>query len=311
MHEQVWDLIDKSHYITLISHLNPDGDSLGCALAFYPTLKKMGKNVSLFNATHPVAKKYDFLPNFSKMKSSFPKKCDLLISFDCGGFDRLGISKGDFKIINIDHHKSNTLFGDINILNFSASSATIIVYEILKSKNSTITKDEAICIYTGLVEDTGFFTFGNTNQIAFDIASELISYGVIPSQIAQNLKMRNSLAKTRLTAIFINSFELLKDGQIAIGNVTVEDFRATGALRSDSDHLVDILRNLATVELAIFILEQKNGGLKVSLRSKNRVDVSEIALFFGGGGHQRAAGFESEAKDISSLIEKIIQKVSL
>jgi phosphoesterase RecJ-like protein len=122
--------------------------------------------------------------------------------------------------------------------------------------------------------------------------------------------MRNSLAKTRLTALFINSIELLNDATIAVGTITQEDLKKTGALKSDSEHLVDILRNLATVELAIMILEAKNGTFKISLRSKKHFDVSTIAQSFGGGGHKRASGFESTEPKIETIIKKIIEKAS-
>jgi len=310
LHEEVWKLIEKSHYITLISHINPDGDTLGGMLSFYPSLKKMGKNVSLVNTTIEISNKYDFLPNFKKIKKTLPQKCELLISFDCGSFDRLGIEKGDFKIINIDHHASNTLFGDINIVDVDKASCTLVSYDILEN-HANIGKEEAICIYTGLAEDTGFFTHSNTDKIAFDYTSKLISKGLVPSEISQNLKMRNSLAKTRLTATFINSIELVNDATVGVGTITQEDFKETGALTSDSDHLVDILRNLATVELAIMVRENKNDTFKVSLRSKNYIDVSTIAQSFGGGGHKQASGFETSQEDIQTVIKKIIEKAKL
>ncbi len=310
MYKQVWELIKKSHYITLISHINPDGDTLGGMLSLYPTLKKMGKNVSLFNASKEISTKYDFLPNFKKIKKIFPQRCDLLICFDCGSFDRLGVSKKDFKIINIDHHKSNTLYGDINIVDEKSASTTLTVMDILE-QNGKISKDEAICIYTGLVEDTGFFMFSNTDADVFSKASKLVSLGVEPAKIAQNLKMRNSLAKTRLTSIFINEIQLLKDAKVAIGKVMQKDLKKSGALTSDSVHLVDILRNLATVELAIFIIELEDKSYKISLRSKNTLDVSLIAETFGGGGHKKSSGFEHEQEDIDKIIEQIINEVKL
>jgi phosphoesterase RecJ-like protein len=310
LYKQVWELIEKSHYITLISHVNPDGDTLGGMLSFYPTLKKMGKNVSLFNASKEISTKYDFLPNFKKIKKIFPQKCDLLISFDCGSFDRLGVLKEQFKIINIDHHKSNTLYGDINIVDASCASCTLIVMDMLE-QNGKITKDEATCIYAGLVEDTGFFMFSNTDEEIFIKASKLISLGVNPAEIAQNLKMRNSLAKTRLTAIFINNIELFKDAKIAVGYITQKDLKKSGALKSDTVHLVDILRNLATIELAIFIIQLEDLSYKISLRSKEEIDVSSLAEAFGGGGHKRSSGFEHKLIDTDKLIEQIINKVKL
>ncbi len=288
--------------------MNPDADTLGSALSFYPILKKMGKNVTLFNATKDIANKYDFLPNFQKIKNSFPTQCDLLISFDCGSFDRLGIPKGDFKILNVDHHKSNNYYGDINIIESEAESCTLVAKRLLEYEH-TLTYDEALCIYTGLVEDTGFFTFSNCHESTFLEAAKLVSVGIKPAQIARNLKMRNSLAKTRMTGLFINSIELLQDATVAVGTVTQENLQSSGALKSDCDHLVDILRNLSTTSLAIFLFEEKNGSFKVSLRSKTDLDVSKIALSFGGGGHAKAAGFISEEIEKETLINNILTKV--
>ena len=310
LYQTLWKLIDESHYITLISHVNPDGDTLGSSLAFYPLLKKMGKNVSLVNKTKTISNRYDFLPNFHKIKNDMPQKCDLLISFDCGSFDRLGIEKEAFSIINIDHHKSNTNFGDINIVDTSKASCTLVAYEVLASKEA-VGKDEALCIYTGLVDDTNFFTNQNSDAYSFKMASKLIEKGINPSEVSRNLNMRNSLAKTRLTALFINSIELLNDAKIAVGVVSQEDFKKSGATISDSEALVEILKNLATVELAIMLREREDGTFKVSLRSKNHLDVSSIAISFGGGGHLKASGFESELKNQETIIQNIIQKAQL
>lgn len=310
MYKAFWDLIDHHHYITLVSHVNPDGDTLGSALALYPRLVQMGKKVTLFNATPHIASKYDFLPNFSKIKNSFPAKTELAIGFDCGSLDRLGIEKGDYKLVNIDHHKSNEQFGDLNIVDIAYASTTLVVYDLLKHQGA-LNRPEALCIYTGLVEDTGFFTFRNTASETFQKAAELIDVGIDVTEIAYNLKMRNSLAKTRLTAKFIDSITLLKDAQIAVGLVTQEDFAHTGALRSDSDHLVDIIRNLVTVEVAILLLELPDRSFKVSLRSKRYIDVSLIAQSFGGGGHLRAAGFETDITDKDKIITQIIEKVDI
>ncbi len=308
MHNQVWELIQKSHNITLTSHIEPDSDSLGSALALYPTLKNMKKSVTLFCATKPLAHRYDFLPNFKKIRDIFPKKCDLLISFDCGSFDRVGVTKGDYKIINIDHHKSNTLFGDINLVDESSPSTTLLVQKLIEYKEP-ISQNQAISIYTGLVEDTGFFTHQNTTKKSFDAASELLSYGVDPVEVAKNLKMRNSLANIRLTALFIDSIELIKDGQIGVGYITQDDFKKSGALRSDSDHLIDILRDLATVKVAILIMETDAKNVKISLRSKGEIDVSNIAKYFGGGGHKNASGFESLRVLVEEQINMILKRI--
>ena len=308
MFQEIWQKIENAKYIVLASHKNPDGDALGSSLGFYNVLKNLGKNAYIFNVTKQLPPKFDFLEGFSKIRSDFPLKCDLLISFDCGHFDRLGIDRRDFTLINIDHHKSNTLFGDINLVDTSAASSSAVVFEMLNSLNIKIGKDAANCFYTALVEDTGFFSYESVNKEVFDIASKMVDAGAEPFFVAKNLRERNSLGRMRLTSLFIDSLKLYKNGTIACGRVTQEMFKKTGALRSDAEHLCNLARSLATVELSILYIEESDGRIKVSLRSKNFIDVSKIALKFNGGGHKRSAGFETDEKDLYLLTRKIIRE---
>lgn len=303
-------LIEQSQKITLTSHITPDGDALGSSLAFYLALKKMGKNVKIYNATKTLAKKYDFLPSFSKITNTFPKNCDLVISFDCGSFDRLGIEKGDFKLINIDHHKSNTAYGDINIVNEKHASTSSVVFSVLQSLKIEIDKQMAECIYTALAEDTNFFTTKNVDESVFTLSANLTKLGANPARVATQLTQRDSLAKIRLTALFIDGIDLYHDGTIALAEVSQEMFKKSGALRYDTTELVDILHNIATVEVAIFILTLPDGNYKFSLRSKG-IDVSKIAASLGGGGHHHAAGLSAKKEDKELTIQKIMQKVSI
>jgi len=305
--KEAWQAIEESDNIVLASHKNPDGDAIGSSLGLYSVLKKMGKKVSVFNATEELPLKFDFLPDFKKIKHKFPNKCDLLIAFDCGSFERLGIERGEYKVLNIDHHKSNTGFGDINLVDSSAPSSSAVVFRMLKENGVKVDKDSAVCFYTALVEDTGFFSYESVNKSVFDIASMMVEAGADPFFVAKNIKERNSLAKLRLTALFIDSLRLYKNATIACGYVTQEMFEKTGALRSDAEYLCNLARSLATVELSILYIEEKNGNIKVSLRSKNFIDVSKIAVKFGGGGHKRSAGFETDEKDLYALTKKIIK----
>ncbi len=304
---EIWQKIEKSKNIVLASHKNPDGDALGSSLGFFNVLKKKGINAYLFNVTKQLPPKFDFLKGYDKIKSTFPKKCDLLIAFDCGNFDRLGIERGEYPIINIDHHRNNSMFGDLNLVDESAPSSSAIVFNMLKELNIEIGKDAANCFYAALVEDTGFFSYESVNKKVFDIASSMVEAGAEPFFVAKNLRERNSLGRMRLTALFINSLKLYKNATIACGIVTQEMFKKTGALRSDAEHLCNLARSLATVELSILYIEEEDGKFKVSLRSKNFIDVSKIALRFNGGGHKRSAGFETTEKDLYSLTKKIIK----
>ena len=310
MYQKAWNLISKSHRIVLISHINPDGDALGSSLSLYPILKDMGKKVTVINVTVPLPMRYNFLPNFDKIKSKLPKQFDLLISFDCGSFDRLGIEKQNAPLINIDHHITNTLYGDINLINAALPSAASVVLHLLKENRIKLRKDVATCIYTSLAEDTGFFSYENVNKKTFEIAAELIDAKADPSFIAHQLKERNSLAKLRLEALTIEKLQLIYHAMVGYAILDLDDFHKTGALRSDSDACVNLIRSLATVQLAILLIEEPE-GYKISLRSKESIDVAEIALALDGGGHKRAAGFSIRHKNTKKIIDDILQKVHL
>ncbi len=310
MYKKAWDIISKSKHITLISHINPDADALGSSLALYPLLKEMGKKAIVVNMTKELPIRYDFLPNIDKIKSALPEKIDLLISFDCGSIDRLAIKKPDAFIINIDHHGTNTLYGDINLIDAQAPSASCVVLELLSQNGISLRRDISTCLYTALAEDTGFFCYENVNKNTFEIAARLIEAKADPVFIARKLNERNSLAKLRLISIMIQKLQLVNFGMIGYAILSRDDFQKSGALRSDSDECVDQIRSLATVELAILLIEE-NEGYKVSLRSKERLDVSHIASFFGGGGHKRAAGFTVDHKDEKEIIKEIINKADI
>lgn len=310
MYQKAWNLISKSHRIVLISHINPDGDALGSSLSLYPVLKDMGKKVTVVNKTAPLAMRYDFLPNFDKIKSKLPERFDLLISFDCGSFDRLGIEKLTVPLINIDHHITNTRYGDIDLVDPALPSASSVVLKLLDENGIALRKDVATCIYTALVEDTGFFSYENVDKRAFEIAATLIDAKVDPSNIARQLKERNSLAKLRLEALTIEKLQLVYHAMVGYTILYLDDFQQTGAMRSDSNACVNLILSLATVQLAILLIEEPE-GFKISLRSKKRVNVSEIALAMDGGGHKRAAGFSVRHKDTQKILNDILQKVHL
>ncbi|NPA11768.1 MAG: bifunctional oligoribonuclease/PAP phosphatase NrnA [Epsilonproteobacteria bacterium] len=287
--KKTWEKIKESDNIVLVSHINPDGDALGSSLSMYPVLKKMGKNVKVFNATKELPDYLDFLPNFNKVTHTLPKNIDLMISFDCGSFDRLGIEEKPKFLINIDHHISNTKYGDINIIDPNAASTSQVVFEMLKANSVEVDKESAICIYTALVTDTGSFQYESVNERVFEIASELVKCGVEPNYVAKMLFQRDRLSRLRLLAKAYDTIELCCDGKVAFVEVTKEMMEITGAIKEDTDTIVNSVRAIATVEVAC-MLREDDEGIKISLRSKNYADVSKIATKFGGGGHIRAAG---------------------
>ncbi|OQX74492.1 MAG: hypothetical protein B6D59_02290 [Campylobacteraceae bacterium 4484_4] len=308
MYQEAWDLIKKSRHILLVSHIHPDGDTLGSAVALYEALRGNGIKTTLFNRD-ALPFKYDYLSAYTKFRSKLPEHYDLIISSDSSSFDRLGLKSKDAPLINIDHHRSNTRYGDINLIQPHFSSATLVILEMLEYEEIPINRPIANAIYTGLAEDTGFFSYENVNEHAFICATKLVGCGADPALVGYNLKERNPLSKLRLSARVIDTMQLHRNGTISSAVVTQEMFRQTGADRSESDHLANLLRSLATVNLAILLIEESDGGYKISLRSKGRIDVSKIALSFGGGGHCNAAGFETTERNPEKILQQILQKV--
>lgn len=307
MYKKIWDKIVESNNIVLISHVNPDGDALGSSLSMYNILKNMGKNVTIVNMTD-LASYLDFLPNFDKVKKQLPKKIDLMISFDCGSFDRLGIDEKPAFLINIDHHISNTNYGDINLIE-NIASASQVVFNLLEANNVKIDKDSAICIYTALVTDTGNFQYESVTDEVFRVASELVKCGVEPQFISKMLYERDRLSRLRFLAKALDTLELHCEGKVGSVEVTNELMAITGAIKDDTDGLVNMVRKLETVEVAMMLREEENGDIKISLRSKNYVDVSKIAVKYGGGGHIRASGATISGKTFKEIKEMLLQDI--
>lgn len=237
-----------------------------------------------------------------------PEKTDLLISFDCGALHRLGLETKTHFTINIDHHISNSNYGDININEIHQPSTTMVVYNLLTENGISINKDQATCIYTGLVTDSGFFQFESTTGETFLIAATLVEKGANPHYISQMLNQRESLAKIRLTGKILDTLELHLNGKVSIMHCTQEMLKSCGAKTSDTEHIANLGRTLTTVEASLFLREEHSEEIKISLRSKDHINVSEIAAAFGGGGHIRAAGcnFKGSEHTIESIKGNIL-----
>ncbi len=309
--KKAWEKIKNSDNIVLIAHINPDGDALGSSLSLYPILKKMKKDVKVFNASKPLPQYLDFLPNFEKITNQIPKKMDLMISFDCGSFDRLGIEEKPPFLINIDHHISNTNYGDINIIDPKAASSSQVVYNLLKTNDVKIEKDSAICLYTALVTDTGSFQYESVNEKVFEFAADMVRCGVKPDFVAKMLFQRDRLSRLRLLAKAYDTIELCCEGKVAFVEVTKEMMEITGAIKEDTDTIVNSIRAIASVEVAC-LLREEDKGIKISLRSKNYADVSEIAVKYGGGGHIKAAGAtinEFDFEKVKNMLKEDLKKI--
>jgi len=304
MIKKVQELINNYDKITIVTHLNPDADTIGTALGIYGLLKHSGKQVEVVNQGSSLPMNLDFLPYFSKIKNKINYKNSLIISCDTGSIDRLGFDLTERTILNIDHHKSNTCFGVINVIEADFVSASQVAYELFKEEY-VITKEVATCFYTALVSDTQYFTTLNVSKKVFDVASEIMSYGVDIAHVVKNLNQRRSLASLRILSSTLNTLELDEDGTLAIMVSSRDKMLEAGADILDTVGIIDYGISLVTVEVAIILIELE-GMVRVSLRSK-RVDISSLATLFGGGGHHNAAGFEVSDIKIEEL-KKMIKK---
>ena len=315
--DNIIDFIKGSNYFLVTSHISPDGDNIGSTLSMYYALNKLGKNVCyVLDDNSPQNLK--FLLNNIKVLSS--DELDMeeysIIALDCGDERRICVSrevlKNANKIICIDHHASNDHYGDFNYIDIEASSTCELVYNLLKrfgerEKLNLIDKEIATCLYTGLVTDTGNFAYSNTNSSSFEMAKDLIMLGARKDEIIQNVFQSNPYNYYKLLGEALNTLDIA-EGKIASIIITKEMLKRNIISFNDVDGITPYTRDIEGVEVGILIKEKKENEVKISLRSKNYVNVSEIAKTFGGGGHIRAAGC-TIYDSVENAKEKVLQEV--
>ena len=310
--EAVREKISQARTITILTHLNPDADTIGTGLGIFNLLiKDTSKRVEIVNASNMLPAYLDFLPNFSKIKACMNFEDSLIITCDCGSIDRLGFNLENRDIINLDHHESNGYYGSINVVVSEYAAASQVAYALFQ-KLYTINIDTAICFYTALLSDTRYFTTSSVDPSVFNIAKELVDLGVDPAEVARNFTQRRSLSSLRILQQALGNLTLSLNAKVAILYVTQDEIQATGASMPDMEGIVDYARSLVTVEIAIFVIQLED-SLRISLRSKN-VDIASIAKHFGGGGHKVAAGFtlpQTNLQETIDIIVKTIQKTGL
>ena len=305
--DEVKEKIQSADCITILSHLNPDADALGTALGIYALLSKdKSKKVEVVNASVALPLYLDFLPNFKKIKHHMDYSNSLIISCDCGSVDRLGFDLEGRDILNIDHHKSNTDYGNINVVVPDYASSSQVAFALFK-EIVEIDANTATCFYAALLSDTRYFTTSSVNEEVFLVAKRLVKLGAKPNEVAFNFTQRRPLSSLRILERALTSLSLHEEAKIATLKVTEEDIKSTGASVPDMEGVVDYAKSLVTVEIALFAMELDK-GIRISLRSK-KVDVSKVAIAFGGGGHKVAAGFTFAKGGLQESIDTILDKI--
>ena len=303
------ELIEKSRYILIITHVNPDPDSIGSALALSNLFHENKIKHKVFNVSSDLPQSLDFIPRFEKISDQLPAFFDLAISVDCGTYKRLGFElDSSIPLINFDHHKSNNNFGVVNIVDPQKSSTAELVFEFFKHNGLYLTKDSATALYVGIYDDTLAFSLGRCDETTFEKINFLVECGASPSEIANKLLRRDSLAKYRIIPKVLDSLELYKEGEIASIIAMEEWFKQTGAHNRDCEDALDMVMSIAVVKVAIFV-RISNGISRVSLRSKGQIDVSKIAGKFDGGGHFNASGCTIEILDVEKVKEIVLKEI--
>lgn len=285
----------KARRILIATHLNPDGDGIGSILALGEALRKLKKKVTLFMAD-PVPKMYRYLLGHEKIVHALSEKdvFDLSFIVDLGEIDRCG---DVFKnhphrgtTISIDHHLRGVHDCDYNFCLPKEASSGEVVYKVIKALRVKISRAMATAMYTAMVTDTGSFKYSNTRQETFAVAAELMKTKIDVWQVALNCFETFSQARMTLLKRVLATLEIHDSGKIAWIVLTKKDLEETGASPDESEGFINYPRSVETVEVAINFKEIGDNQYKLSLRSKNYVDVARIAEKYSGGGHIRAAG---------------------
>ena len=294
---------------SILTHVSPDGDTLGSALAVRLLLKELGKTAEVI-CEEPVPHIYEFLPGAqSVVLPSEAKGCKVVIACDCA--DKQRFKKADFIFENasltlaIDHHFTNKGYADANLICGDASAACEVVYELFCAMDKPIGHDAAVCLYTGIVTDTGNLTYSNTTPDAIRMVAQMLEDGLNITEINRNIYRTVPFSKTRLQGHVLSNMRLEGGGRIGLAKLTVAEMDMYGATNEDCEGIVDSVRDVESVRIAIFIREGRDGTFKVSLRSKECADVGRIAGKYGGGGHAGAAGFTSH-ESLSTTIANVL-----
>ena len=306
------EICDCQH-IVVVSHKNPDGDALGSVLGLHLALKEMGKR-SIAICSGSIPRQCEFLPNSSEIqKTPPPQQPDAVFILDCDGSHRIAapanfISNSKL-IINIDHHPMNPSFGHINWIDPKASSVGEMIYRLLKKLTITITPNIAQCLYSAIATDTGTFRFENTSSRSLKIASELVGNGADPALTAQEFFESRPANSTKLMGLALSSLKFDRRNKISWAVITKEDFRKTKTTDEDTEGIVNFVRSIKGAQVGVLFRELTNKVIRISLRSSERnINVRDIALDFGGGGHLNAAGCTVKG-DLNESEKKVIHYV--
>lgn len=287
--------LQTDRHFLICSHFNPDGDAIGSQLALAIFLIRMGKEAVVFNRDK-IPEVYRFLPHADRIVHDLNGFDDFDCTFilDCSTFNRISEDFERFsnkgKVIVIDHHQSTKGDGAINLIVPEASATGELIYQLIKKLNDPIPLEIAINLYTAILTDTGSFQFSNSTPYAFEIAGELVKAGVDPRYVAERVYESYSMERFQLLAKVLETLEIIDGGTIGVLTATRSMLQEVQATEEMTDGFANIPRSIRGVENAALFREVSDHLYKVSLRSKDAINMAQVASKFNGGGHSNAAG---------------------
>ena len=305
-------LISGASCVALACHVAPDGDALGSMLALHHVLRAGGRNsVASFAGDQVTGPHYRELPGLDLLSHplDFPEEPEVMVTLDCGSLGRLGDlginAKAAKELIVVDHHLSNTRYGSIHLVDPKAAASSVVVARLIDHLGLPLNREAAVCLYAGLVCDTGRFQYESTSIEAFDLARRLLEFDVPVARLNRVLFEEHRLAYLRLVGALLGRAELVEDKSFIWTAITEADLNQFDVTLEETEGLIDFLRQAQEAEVSC-VLKEVDGHVRVSLRSLGDVDVSAVAALFGGGGHRFAAGFTT-TDPIPRVVETILQ----
>ena len=300
--ERAAEVLGAAEEVALACHLNPDADALGSMLGLSNHLRAGGTRTvcSFANEPFDLPRWVSLLPGADHLVApyAYPTDPAVMVTCDCASFDRLGIL-GDAasragELIWIDHHRSNDGLGTVRLVDPDASSTCEMVFRLIEAMGGDFDRDVAVCLYAGLVTDTGRFQYQATTPETLRIAARLREHDFDHAGLVRAMYEDNDPAFLRLLGTALGRMTEVPEASVVWTYLTLADLADAGVGPGDTDDVIDVLRTAREVDVAAVLKQQRDGRFKVSVRSRGGHDLSAVASAFGGGGHRLAAGYTSE-----------------
>ena len=305
-------VLKENQTFLVVGHVNPDGDCLGSMCALGLGLRQLGKSAFLVSPDG-VPDLYKFLPGSDSITRVVPaRKFDAAIVVDCEGLDRLGSAAEALSacglVVEIDHHPGGERGAGIQLVVPSAASSGEIMFELLREAGVRIEPPIAECLLTAIVTDTGSFRFSNVKPSTLRTAAGLLEAGASISKIAHKVYETRSFSSTKLLGIALSTLRSTANGRIAYASITQDQMASSQAAEAETEGIVNYVRSIRGAHVGLLFREGANGTTRVSLRSRDGVDISQVARLFGGGGHRTAAGCIVD-RPLSEAIDLVVDAV--